>query len=365
MNLHIPFKKKLDLLWSAKFMLSLIAILTIVLVATQTRFGLASAQLQNGTYTVYLPSVITTTQEIEPNETFDSATSLHDLNQIYQGTHATEDRDFFRLNIETAGKLSVHLTINENEFIDQATNVFPENAVQLVLEDSSSERVVPLIGEPPYRIDNLRLTREVYYILVFTAADQADNVSYSLELSFEPDFIPPTATPINTATPTQTPVPTETATPEPPTMTPTPTPTEVVFNPPASASIDVADYISGEETELCVNAGNQITVEASGSIIVGEFVGSAGPEGKETFEVIGVPVSIDPSLDIIQEFPHAALMYRIENAQTNYAFNEGWKSYHNEKSFTANMTGCLAFDINDIDNNDNSGSFDVTINTSQ
>jgi len=46
---------------------------------------------------------------------------------------------------------------------------------------------------------------------------------------------------------------------------------------------------------VCVCEGDKVKMSAAGTIIVGEFVGELGPEGKEHFQLMGLfPTPIDP-----------------------------------------------------------------------
>ncbi|MEM8859424.1 MAG: hypothetical protein AAGD96_13940 [Chloroflexota bacterium] len=134
--------------------------------------------------------------ETEPNDTRQTATIVDDFSKTYQGYHGYGDRDYFRLNIETAGKLNITLDIDESRFSFPNSDDFHTNAVQLVFYDESLKRIIPLIGVPSFSIEDLRLTSETYYILVYTAADVHGGDPYSLSLSFEPDTDMVTPTPI-------------------------------------------------------------------------------------------------------------------------------------------------------------------------
>ena len=123
--------------------------------------------------------------------------------------------------------------------------------------------------------------------------------------------------------------------------------------------LSVDDYI--RTTDICVRKRDGIEIHASGQITSGEFIGQVSPEGKETFELFGISTPIDPKYDIVPAFPHAVLMYRIEKSNLTLKPDEGWLNYHNTKRFEADQTGCLAFDINDTDNGDNTGKFDVEV----
>lgn len=116
-------------------------------------------------------------------------------------------------------------------------------------------------------------------------------------------------------------------------------------------TIPVSDYEA--RSDICVRVGDEVHLDVTGTIIVGEFVGSVGPEGKDSFELI-VSIPIDPKYDIEPDFPHGAVMFRVQGT-------DEWLSYDEIKQFTVETTGCLEFDINDLDNSDNSGEFSVTV----
>lgn len=111
--------------------------------------------------------------------------------------------------------------------------------------------------------------------------------------------------------------------------------------------------------EVCVRKGDRVKVNASGMITTGEFVGILSPEGKESFQLLGITAPIDPLWDIVPEFPHGVLMFRI--ADSTWSATEGWMDYAATKGFTAERSGCLEFDINDNDNSDNTGAYSVQI----
>ncbi len=122
--------------------------------------------------------------------------------------------------------------------------------------------------------------------------------------------------------------------------------------------ISVSDFKVANE--ICVRKGDQVKISAEGTIIVGEFVGALNPEGKDHFQLGGLfTTPIDPIYDIIPQFPHGVLLFRI--AAPALSATEGWMHYDTTKQFEADRTGCLEFDINDKDNTDNSGEFSVQI----
>lgn len=123
--------------------------------------------------------------------------------------------------------------------------------------------------------------------------------------------------------------------------------------------IPVADYISGEESGICVQAGDRIEIRADGEIRVGLSIGESGPEGKTKLR--GGVIAIDPENNIVRQFQHAVLLYRIEAPGTKMQRDEGWLAYDREKSFYAQTMGCLAFEVNDAGKADNSGAYSVQV----
>lgn len=123
-------------------------------------------------------------------------------------------------------------------------------------------------------------------------------------------------------------------------------------------TIAVNDFMA--ESGICVRQGDKVKISATGMMIVGEFVGMLGPEGKEHFQLGGLfTTPIDPIYDIIPELPHGVLLFRI--ADPTLSATEGWMHYDAIKQFTADKAGCLEFDMNDKDNTDNSGAFTVQV----
>lgn len=112
--------------------------------------------------------------------------------------------------------------------------------------------------------------------------------------------------------------------------------------------VSVAGYTI---TTICYNKGDLVTLEASGNIRVGSFVGSSDPEGLAA-GVMGMSLE---RYNIISNFKHAALMYRRVGESE-------WKVAGKYKRFYATESGgCLEFDINDSNQNDNEGAYEVTI----
>jgi hypothetical protein len=103
-------------------------------------------------------------------------------------------------------------------------------------------------------------------------------------------------------------------------------------------------------TRICINKGNIVTIEASGQITVGPFVGLVDPDGKAN-GIWGMSLqqySIDPGITT------SALMYRFKGDQQ-------WRFAGKRKRFVAERDGCLEFEVNDADKSNNSGAFEVEV----
>jgi hypothetical protein len=108
------------------------------------------------------------------------------------------------------------------------------------------------------------------------------------------------------------------------------------------------------QTNICVPAGSTISVRASGSIRVGPFVGVVDPEGTER-GFMGA--TLGDSYDLVRSLPHGALMCRVTGEQD-------WRLCAANLTFQSPLDGCLEFQINDNDQGNNSGAFDVRVEVS-
>ncbi|WP_229367805.1 hypothetical protein [Fibrisoma limi] len=96
-----------------------------------------------------------------------------------------------------------------------------------------------------------------------------------------------------------------------------------------------------------------IAIKASGTMVVGEWVGNSGPEGKlgeGLFEFSLAEYSIIPSMF------HAALMYKVDN-------EPDWQYWSAKRTFQTNGRQYIevTFHVNDNILTDNSGAYDVVI----
>lgn len=97
-----------------------------------------------------------------------------------------------------------------------------------------------------------------------------------------------------------------------------------------------------------------VLIKASGQMIVGEIVGTSGPEGKPS-GFLGLSFNL-LKLNIVPEWNHAVLMYKLNN-ETN------WRNCGPSCSFTTNGLQYvdLMFTINDADLTDDIGGYDVVV----
>lgn len=103
-------------------------------------------------------------------------------------------------------------------------------------------------------------------------------------------------------------------------------------------------------SSVCVSKNDLVTIEASGHIRVGAWVGNSDPDGRPS----GVGGFSLESYNIVSQFNHAALMYRIEG-------DREWKVAGKFKRFIAPRSGCIEFQVNDNIQDDNYGSYSVEV----
>ena len=109
----------------------------------------------------------------------------------------------------------------------------------------------------------------------------------------------------------------------------------------------------GTDTGIDVNAGEPITITATGTIVAGRRIGEVGPEGGRTTG-FGSIVGTRP---VPTAGPGALIAYiRMSNGQLSQAYLVG-----SQLSSTVPVDGRLILAINDDDYSDNSGSFSVRI----
>ena len=117
--------------------------------------------------------------------------------------------------------------------------------------------------------------------------------------------------------------------------------------PKSQIGIDISGYI---ETNFEVHIGDSIVIRASGSMTIGRYVGQSTPKGKNS-GLLNFPLT---DYNLVKEFPHAALMYRINK-------DMDWKLCGNGVEFIAPKSGELEFQVNDNKQDDNSGAYQVEV----
>lgn len=131
------------------------------------------------------------------------------------------------------------------------------------------------------------------------------------------------------------------------------TPFKIEMHPLTSSALynrshKVSDYA---KIDIQVLEGSLVTIEASGNIRVGTWVGTVSPEGKSA-GVLGISLE---GYNIVNKFPHGSLIYRIGD--------EAWKLCGHKCGFVSQISGILSitFEINDKNKTDNYGAYDVRI----
>ncbi len=99
---------------------------------------------------------------------------------------------------------------------------------------------------------------------------------------------------------------------------------------------------------------NKVTIQASGIIEVGFFVGNSTSSGIEGNKGVG-GLSL-AAYNIFPKWNHACLLYRAGDT-------DEWKYFdkNNTNTFTAQQSGYLEFKVYDKELENNSGEYDVTV----
>ncbi len=134
---------------------------------------------------------------------------------------------------------------------------------------------------------------------------------------------------------------------------PTPTPSPTL---PPNGEVRSGTYtVNGlYTTDIYVLKGEIITVRATGSITVGQYVGTVDPNGTEYTRNTLIQLPVDPNYDYVRAFPHGALICRIKGELD-------WLLCGSFAEFNASSGGYLEFHINDNNTTDNSGTFTVEV----
>ena len=100
-----------------------------------------------------------------------------------------------------------------------------------------------------------------------------------------------------------------------------------------------------ESSDRTIKKGNKITISAKGSIVLGMFAGSSTPDGIPGFQ----------SYSQIQGFKHGSLLVRIGEKGK-------WRFAGSALTFVAEADGKLQFFVNDADDSNNTGRYEITVN---
>ncbi|MVM35252.1 hypothetical protein GO755_34845 [Spirosoma sp. HMF4905] len=126
----------------------------------------------------------------------------------------------------------------------------------------------------------------------------------------------------------------------------------IIINPKVKPIIDERIHISSFKIlPLYLKKGDKVLIQATGKISVGPNIGTSGPEGKNSGGLFDFPLS---QYNIVKEFPHATLMFR-------YANDTSWIDCGKEYNFTAEKSGFLEFEVNDLEKSNNEGAYQVEI----
>ena len=107
---------------------------------------------------------------------------------------------------------------------------------------------------------------------------------------------------------------------------------------------------------ILVKKGDEIVIHPSGSMIIGEWLGTSTPKGKES-GLFGFSIT---RYSFFQKIPHAALLYKF-----SWESNNSWKYCGEKIQIVAPNSGYLEFNINDNKQGDNSGAYDVKVSILQ
>jgi hypothetical protein len=107
------------------------------------------------------------------------------------------------------------------------------------------------------------------------------------------------------------------------------------------------------KTDICATPGMTLSITANGTINFGQFIQNATPAGKDSFE-LGLVMPIDKKYNLERDFPHGALMCRFD-------YENKWSYCSTSYTLKAEKAGCLIFEVNDNEKQDNRGEFKVTV----
>lgn len=116
----------------------------------------------------------------------------------------------------------------------------------------------------------------------------------------------------------------------------------------AKYTLKVNTYV---KTSMKIEAGDLVIIKATGTMNVGALVGTSGPEGLRS-GVMGVSLS---GYNYFPDWNHAVLFYR-------FGENDEWKHYDDgENKYLIQYSGFIEFGINDKQEMDNSGAYQVEV----
>jgi len=105
-------------------------------------------------------------------------------------------------------------------------------------------------------------------------------------------------------------------------------------------------------TNIHVKSGDLIKIFATGNIKVGPWVGHSDPDGRSS-GFAGADLSF---YNIVQTLNHAALLYRFSGEGAS-----DWKFAGKQMEFYAQQNGFLEFQVNDNDQGNNSGAYELKV----
>ncbi len=97
---------------------------------------------------------------------------------------------------------------------------------------------------------------------------------------------------------------------------------------------------------ITIRTGDRVKITATGSIRVGGFLGHSTPEGIQCY--------MCEQYNIVQQFKHGSLMFKRSNSVN-------WEYCGLSRVFTVNSPGELFFEINDNDQKNNIGYYEVEV----
>jgi hypothetical protein len=119
---------------------------------------------------------------------------------------------------------------------------------------------------------------------------------------------------------------------------------------PTPAVYEVWEVSDRVTTNICVQKGDVVSVSAKDGISVGAFLGWVEPDGIDS----GLGGASLDEYDIYPEFSHGALLCKLDT-------EERWMECGTALEFQAQFDGCIQFDVNDNEKENNSGSFEVSV----